>query len=130
MKLLALDAATTACSVACWSGGAIIAQREETAGRRQAEILMPMLQSAMREASFDYNMLDLIAVTIGPGSFTGVRIGLATARGLSLRARVFRIVYPREHEFPEYVQGLPHLGTHRNGRGRRSAGTVLARRRP
>ena len=84
MNLLALDAATTACSVACWSGGAIIAQREETAGRRQAEILMPMLQSAMREASFDYNMLDLIAVTIGPGSFTGVRIGLATARGLSL----------------------------------------------
>ena len=84
MNLLALDAATTACSVACWSGGAIIAQREETAGRRQAEILMPMVQSAMREAGFDYNMLDLIAVTTGPGSFTGVRIGLATARGLAL----------------------------------------------
>ena len=84
MNLLALDAATTACSVACWSGGAIIAQREETAGRRQAEILMPMLQSAMREAGFDYNMLDLIAVTIGPGSFTGVRIGLSAARGIAL----------------------------------------------
>ena len=84
MKLLALDAATTACSVACWSDGAVIAQREETAGRRQAEILMPMVQSTMREAGFDYNMLDLIAVTTGPGSFTGVRIGLATARGLAL----------------------------------------------
>ena len=84
MNLLALDAATSACSVACWSGGAIIAQREETAGKRQAEILMPMVQSAMREAGFDYNMVDLIAVTIGPGSFTGVRIGLATARGLAL----------------------------------------------
>ncbi|SVB53720.1 uncharacterized protein METZ01_LOCUS206574, partial [marine metagenome] len=84
MKLLALDAATTSCSVACWSGGAVIAQREETAGRRQAEILMPMVQSAMREAGFDYNMLDLIAVTIGPGSFTGVRIGLAAARGIAL----------------------------------------------
>lgn len=84
MKLLALDAATTACSVACWSGGAVIAQATETAGRRQAEILMPMVQSAMREAGFDYHMLDLIAVTTGPGSFTGVRIGLATARGLAL----------------------------------------------
>ena len=84
MKLLALDAATTSCSVACWSGGAVIAQREETAGRRQAEILMPMVQSAMREAGFDYNMLDLIAVTIGPGSFTGVRIGLSAARGIAL----------------------------------------------
>lgn len=84
MKLLALDAATTACSVACWSGGAVIAQAKETAGRRQAEILMPMVQSTMREAGFDYRMLDLIAVTTGPGSFTGVRIGLATARGLAL----------------------------------------------
>jgi len=86
MKLLALDAATTACSVACWSGGAVIAQATETASRRQAEILMPMVQSAMREAGFDYHMLDLIAVTTGPGSFTGVRIGLATARGLALAA--------------------------------------------
>jgi len=84
MKLLALDAATTACSVACWSGGAVVAQATETAGRRQAEILMPMVQSAMRQAGFDYHMLDLIAVTTGPGSFTGVRIGLATARGLAL----------------------------------------------
>lgn len=86
MKLLALDAATTACSVACWSAGAVTAKRLELAGRRQAEILMPMVESAMREAGFEYRMLDLIAVTNGPGSFTGVRIGLATARGLALAA--------------------------------------------
>ena len=86
MKLLALDAATTACSVACWSKDAVTAQREEIAGRRQAEILMPMVKSTMQEAGFDYPMLDAIAVTNGPGSFTGVRIGLATARGLALAA--------------------------------------------
>ena len=86
MKLLALDAATTACSVACWSKDAAVAQRAEIAGRRQAEILMPMVKRTMQEAGFDYAMLDAIAVTNGPGSFTGVRIGLATARGLALAA--------------------------------------------
>jgi tRNA threonylcarbamoyladenosine biosynthesis protein TsaB len=86
MKLLALDAATTACSVACWSAGAVTARREEIAGGRQAEILMPMVKSAMREAGFEFRMLDGIAVTNGPGSFTGVRIGLAAARGLALAA--------------------------------------------
>ena len=84
MKLLALDAATTACSVACWSGDAVIAGREEIASRRQAEILMPMVEAVMAEAELDFAGLDLIAVTNGPGSFTGVRIGLATARGLAL----------------------------------------------
>ena len=84
MKLLALDAATTACSVACLSDGAIIAGREEIASPRQAEILMPMVEAVMSEANLDYARLDLIAVTNGPGSFTGVRIGLATARGLAL----------------------------------------------
>ena len=47
MKLLALDAATTSCSVACWSGDAVIAGREEIASRRQAEILMPMVEAAL-----------------------------------------------------------------------------------
>jgi len=88
MKLLALDAATTACSVACWSGDSVIAGREEFASRRQAEILMPMVKTVMGEADLDFASLDLIAVTNGPGSFTGVRIGLATARGLALASNV------------------------------------------
>jgi tRNA threonylcarbamoyladenosine biosynthesis protein TsaB len=86
MRLLALDTATTSCSVACWSAGAVIASDTKIAGRRQAEILMPMVKSVMKVAGFEYDMLDGIAVTTGPGSFTGVRIGLATARGLALAA--------------------------------------------
>jgi tRNA threonylcarbamoyladenosine biosynthesis protein TsaB len=86
MKLLALDSATAACSAACWSQGEVVAQSVETCSGRQAEILMPMVRRVMREAALDYEALDLIAVTSGPGSFTGVRIGLATARGLALAA--------------------------------------------
>lgn len=86
MKLLALDATTTNCSVAYWSHGSVRANREEIAGRRQAEILMPMVKAVMKEAAIEFDALDGIAVTQGPGSFTGVRIGLATARGLALAA--------------------------------------------
>ncbi len=86
MKLLALDATTTTCSVAYWSDGSVRANREEIAGRRQAEILMPMVMTVMTEAAIEFDALDGIAVTQGPGSFTGVRIGLATARGLALAA--------------------------------------------
>lgn len=88
MNILALDTATTACSAACWSNGSVIAEQEEFGSRRQAEILMPMVNAVMGEAGLNYSSLDLIAVTRGPGSFTGVRIGLATARGLALASNV------------------------------------------
>jgi len=52
--------------------------------RGQAEALMPMVAEVMHEAQLDFSALDLIAVTIGPGSFTGLRTGLAAARGLAL----------------------------------------------
>lgn len=54
--------------------------------RKQAEILVPMIGRVMTQAGLAYNQLDRIAVTNGPGSFTGVRIGLSTARALALAA--------------------------------------------
>jgi tRNA threonylcarbamoyladenosine biosynthesis protein TsaB len=54
----------------------------------QAEALLPMVEEAMRAAGRAVSALDLIAVTIGPGSFTGIRVGLAAARGIALAARL------------------------------------------
>ncbi len=82
--ILALDTAGAACSVAVWAGEGIRAQAGEAMARGQSERLIPMIGETMTLAAMDYGELDAIAVTRGPGGFTGVRIGLAAAQGLGL----------------------------------------------
>ncbi|MCH7931874.1 MAG: tRNA (adenosine(37)-N6)-threonylcarbamoyltransferase complex dimerization subunit type 1 TsaB, partial [Proteobacteria bacterium] len=84
MNVLALDTATAACSVALWSDGTVLAQRFATMARGHAEALMPMVEAVMAEAGLAFADLDLVATTVGPGTFTGLRVGLAAARGLAL----------------------------------------------
>jgi tRNA threonylcarbamoyladenosine biosynthesis protein TsaB len=84
VKVLGLDCAGSACSAALWVDGKIMASRSEVMERGQAEALLPMIASVLDEARADIGALDRVAVTVGPGSFTGVRTGLATARGLAL----------------------------------------------
>jgi len=82
--LLALDSAGQACSVAVWRNGALAAHRLAAMARGHGEALLPMVAETMKASSLDMAAIDVIAVTIGPGSFTGLRIGLAAARGLGL----------------------------------------------
>jgi len=84
MIVLALDTATGGCSVALGRDGRIIAHRSERMDRGQVEALMPMIMDLLRTAGMGFADLDRIGVTVGPGAFTGVRIGLAAARGLAL----------------------------------------------
>lgn len=87
MKLLALDTSTENCSVALWLDGEIVS-RQELAGQRHSELILPMLEELLGEAGVTLNMLDGIAFGEGPGSFTGLRIGCGVAQGLALGANL------------------------------------------
>jgi tRNA threonylcarbamoyl adenosine modification protein YeaZ len=84
MHLLAIDASSDACSVGVAVDRAAPVLRSALVGRAHAEQLMPMIAEAMAAAGLAFGDLQRIAATVGPGSFTGVRIAVAAARGLAL----------------------------------------------
>ncbi len=84
MIVLAIDTCLGACSVAATSDGRPLAAASEPMTRGHQERLAPMAREVMARADLDFAALDRIAVTVGPGSFTGLRVGLAFAKGLAL----------------------------------------------
>ncbi len=88
MKLLAVDTALGACSVALLEDGRTLAHAFEVMERGHAERLAPMVDAAMGAAGVLFSQLDRLAVTTGPGTFTGQRVGLAFMRGLRLALHV------------------------------------------
>jgi tRNA threonylcarbamoyladenosine biosynthesis protein TsaB len=83
MKILAIETSGAGCSAALWSDDLVL-ERTEPMARGQAERLVPLTGEVLAAAGTAYRELDLIAVTVGPGTFTGMRVGLATARGIAL----------------------------------------------
>ena len=84
MNLLAFDSAQAACSSAILHDGTIVARRIAHMQRGHAEALMPMIVGVLGDAGIGFAALDRVAVTIGPGSYTGIRVGLAAAKGIAL----------------------------------------------
>src|SRR5262249_27439649 len=86
MRILAIDTALAACSAVLFDTGRGKAQASETKAmaRGHAEALMPLIARVMDKAHAEFGELDRIAVTIGPGSFTGLRVGISAARGIAL----------------------------------------------
>lgn len=108
-SLLAIDTGQAACSVALWRDGTIVAHRLKAMPKGHAEALVPMIEDVQAEAGFTFEGLDAFAVTVGPGTFTGLRVGLATARGLAVAAdkpligvtTLEAIAWPARQEAPE-----------------------------
>lgn len=86
MKLLGLDTAANLCSVAILDveTGTILAEISEDIGKGHAERLMAVIGQAIADAEIAITDIGKVAVSVGPGSFTGVRVGVSTARGLAL----------------------------------------------
>ena len=83
MKILALESSATACSVALCEDEKLIAQTFQNSGLTHSRTLMPMAESLLEQCGQTLADVDVIAVAAGPGSFTGLRIGVSTAKGLA-----------------------------------------------
>lgn len=84
MKLLTIDTSTNVCSIALTDGEQLIAEQLFSPGKKAAARLVPAIRELMADAGLSVVELDGFGVSLGPGSFTGIRVGLATIKGLSL----------------------------------------------
>ena len=112
MKILAVDTALGACSVAVLEGEKILAHRFEAMARGHAEALAPMVEEAMRAAGVAFAALDRLAVTTGPGTFTGQRVGLAFMRGLRVALK-------------EASDRYHHIGSHGGRHAKRNRAAAI-----
>ena len=88
MRIFAIDTALESCSAAVFDTDTdtIVAREDIAMARGHAEALMPLIARVIEKSGGDFTTIDRIAVTTGPGSFTGLRVGIAAARGLGLAA--------------------------------------------
>jgi tRNA threonylcarbamoyladenosine biosynthesis protein TsaB len=84
MRALVIDTSTHRGEVALWSGGACVARERNLDPAKHAESLLALIERVFGSAGWRKTDLDLVVPCLGPGSFTGVRVGLATAKGIAL----------------------------------------------
>ena len=82
MMILALESSATACSAALSRDGELVARTWQNSGLTHSRTLLPMVDSMLKNCEMTLEQVDVVAVAAGPGSFTGLRIGVATAKGL------------------------------------------------
>lgn len=82
MKILAVDTSAVCASVAVTENGKILSEASTNTGLTHSRTLMPMIDSVLKNAEIDINTVDVFACSVGPGSFTGIRIGVAAIKGL------------------------------------------------
>ncbi|WP_183502200.1 tRNA (adenosine(37)-N6)-threonylcarbamoyltransferase complex dimerization subunit type 1 TsaB [Methylobacterium brachythecii] len=90
MRILAIDTALDACSacVATDESEELLGEESMTLARGHAEALLPLVERVMARVEGGFESLDRVAVTVGPGSYTGLRVGLSAARAIGLAAKI------------------------------------------
>lgn len=83
MKILSIDSSSVTASVAITENGVVLAENFINNGLTHSQTLMPMVEKTLAESGISINDIDLFAITNGPGSFTGVRIGIASVKGMA-----------------------------------------------
>jgi tRNA threonylcarbamoyladenosine biosynthesis protein TsaB len=86
--IINIETSTEVCSVSLCKDGKLIALRENTEGLNHAKLLTLFIEELMKEAKLEFKDLDAISVSKGPGSYTGLRIGVSTAKGLCYGANI------------------------------------------
>ncbi len=94
LRLLAIETASSVCGVAVAEGEKVIASREEVLEREHAEKLPGFCREVLSESGLSVHDLDVVAVSIGPGSFTGLRIGLSFAKGIAFSGDLAMVPVP------------------------------------
>lgn len=91
IKILSLDSSNQKCSVAIYENNLLLAEKHCNEPNKQAEILFSLIESALLDSCLSYSDINFLAVTTGPGSFTGVRIGLSAAQGIIIASNILPI---------------------------------------
>ncbi len=87
MKILAVDTCSSMCSVAITDGDYVVYSLVENMPRGHSEALFPMIEIVLEESKLDIDDIDAFACTVGPGAFTGIRVGISSIKALAMATR-------------------------------------------
>ncbi len=108
MRVLALDTATEVCGVAVMVDGKLLAETAVNQGLTHTRLLLPAIDAVLDQSALQFDELDALVVSRGPGSFTGLRIGIGTAKGLALATGIPLVAISSlavlAHQAPESVE--------------------------
>lgn len=110
MKLLSLETSAVAASCCVTDGDTVLSRAAACAGLTHSRTLMPMITEVLDAAQLTTNDIDAVAVAVGPGSFTGIRIGVATAKGLAFPADLPCVAVSALEGMAHCLAGLPLSG--------------------
>ena len=107
MKILAVDTTATSASVAVCEGNTVLATYTQKNGLTHSETLLPMIEAVLKNLKLTPDDIDMFAVSEGPGSFTGVRIGVAALKGLAFGKNKICVGTSTLDALARNAQGLP-----------------------